>query len=74
MPPKTHLDILSCRISTHGEQPFYKLLQRDANDSLTWTNITYSEFGKDIDAVAAHLLFRMGSAGVLKGAVVTILH
>ncbi|KAF7345703.1 Acetyl-CoA synthetase-like protein [Mycena venus] len=70
MSPKTHLDILNYRISTHGGRPFYKLLHRDANGSLTWTDVTYSEFGRDIDAVSRHFKSTMGSAGVPNGAVV----
>ncbi|KAJ6449682.1 hypothetical protein C8R45DRAFT_1224351 [Mycena sanguinolenta] len=71
---QTHFDILTSRISIHAERPFYKPLKRNMNadGSPTWTNITYAELGKDIDALAFHLRRRLRRAGVPDRAVVGV--
>ncbi|KAJ6579667.1 hypothetical protein DFH09DRAFT_1360876 [Mycena vulgaris] len=66
----THIDVLISRIATHGPKPFYKILHKDPTGALTWESITYSQFGSDVDTVAAHFLRQMRSDGVPDGSVV----
>ncbi|KAJ7124440.1 hypothetical protein C8R44DRAFT_620253 [Mycena epipterygia] len=68
----THVDILNSRIASHGPKPFYKILRKSATSALTWATVTYSQFGRDIEAAAAHFLLEMRSSGVPDGAVVGI--
>ncbi|KAJ7165687.1 hypothetical protein C8R43DRAFT_1061684 [Mycena crocata] len=70
MSSTTHLDVLNARIATQESKPFYKVLHGETGGVLTWEIITYAEFGRDIDAVAAYFLAKMRSAGVPDGAVV----
>ncbi|KAJ7490968.1 hypothetical protein FB451DRAFT_1514181 [Mycena latifolia] len=70
MSSRTHLDVLSLRIGTHGPKPFYKIPRKTTAGPLGWECITYWEFGRNIDAVAAHFSTRLQHSGVPDGAVV----
>ncbi|KAJ7775662.1 hypothetical protein DFH07DRAFT_952053 [Mycena maculata] len=70
MSSETHVDILKSRIATDGPKCFYKIKHKSPTGSLTWSSVSYAEFGRDVDAVAAYFIGRMRKDGVPDGAVV----
>jgi hypothetical protein len=69
---QTHVDILVSRIASHGAEPFFKAVRKDATGGLTWDVTTYAKFGRDIDALSVQLRTVLQRDGVQDGAVVGV--
>lgn len=66
---QTHVNILLSRIVSHGAEPFFKAVRKDASGLSSGTT-TYATFGRDIDVLSANLKTVLLRDGVKEGAVV----
>jgi hypothetical protein len=69
---QTHLDILLERVASHGPEPFFKAVRKDATGGLAWDTTTYAQFGRDVDNLATKLRSVLRRDGVQDGAIVGV--